>query len=116
MSHRPKLAVIALAALAASCGYGKAVLPAPPAGFVERRPKDSAGIVTEGLPFQYVWYDPAYTDVQAQVRERATYRLFVAPIGTQYLDLESEREQLRENAAEIAVDLLERIARVVTRR
>ena len=46
--------------ISGSGGVRKAIVPADPKGFSERRPKDAPGIITQQMPFQYVWLDEQY--------------------------------------------------------
>ena len=91
------------------CGWNKAITPPEPKGFVERRPEGSQGIRTDQTPYMYLWQNPDLDKEIKQVRDNGSYSLFIAPVGTTYLDFTDKDPKLVEYSKEVAVFLHEQI-------
>ncbi len=95
-----------LLVLVAACGYQKAISPAEPKGFIERK---EDGLVSEHLPFQYVWRRDTPSAAQERLREQGSYKLYVNRISTAFLDYEGKDESLDDRTLTIAQYLREKI-------
>lgn len=94
--------------LAPGCGWQKAVEDAPPVGFVTFRDADEPGVLTERGPFNYLWQNPDY-EADIQTAREQGYSVYVAPVGTGYLQTEGTDDALTEILEEVATYLREGI-------
>lgn len=90
------------------CGYSKAVTKAEPKGFVTERAAGSPGVVTEKTAFQYVWLTTDYPEELQKLRDEG-YSLYIAPVGTRYLEMKKENDDMADAIQEVATYLRDQI-------
>ncbi len=94
------------------CGYKKALEPAAPAGFVDRK---HSNLASDRAPFQYVWRKDA-NDSRVEIYKRGSYKIYVAPVTTRFLKFDGKDSDLKEKADEIARYLGDRINTEIAKR
>lgn len=95
--------------LFSGCGYEKALSPAEPKGFIERK---ETNLITEKTPFQYVWRNPDAPRRRELVQD-GHYTIYIAPVDTSLLSFEGKDEALEKRVDEIATYLREQVGKEI---
>lgn len=114
LSHKHLLPLLVLTLAGSSaCGYSKAVTMPELKGFVTVKDQNDEGVISRDSPFMYHWRNPRSSELRNRLRAKGQYSIYIAPVDTEFLELEKKSQGFSERVEAIATYLREKITETV---